>query len=237
MEAAQQRISITTDKSRGVLRKLAGEMGYESFVAPDDIGGRVSVLTAVGLLPIAVAGIPVREMLRGARDGAKAWQKPDPEANDCYAYAVWRNILLRKGYGIEIMVNYEPTMNFFTEWWKQLFGESEGKDGRGIFPAGVDNTTDLHSLGQYIQDGRRMLFETVLLVDKARHAFKVPFDPENRDGLNFLADFALADINQKAVRYRCLFKGCHIFCNGICSFYYVKSKRCPGTFSKPHIKI
>ncbi|MDW7659113.1 MAG: glucose-6-phosphate isomerase, partial [Bacillota bacterium] len=173
-EGARSRIYATTDRARGVLRKLADEEGYETFVVPDDIGGRFSVLTAVGLLPIAVAGIDVREMLRGAREGAKAWQKTDPDTNPCYAYAAWRNILLRKGYAVEIMVNYEPSLHFFTEWWKQLFGESEGKNGRGILPAGVDNTTDLHSMGQYIQDGRRMLFETVLQIEKSGRPLPVP---------------------------------------------------------------
>lgn len=197
-DGARARIYATTDRSRGALRRLADEEGYETFVVPDDIGGRYSVLTAVGLLPIAVAGIDVRDMLRGARDGAKAWQKPDPEINPCLAYAAWRNILLRKGYGVEVMVNYEPSLHFLTEWWKQLFGESEGKDGRGILPAGVDNTTDLHSMGQYIQDGRRMLFETVLQVEKSNRPLPVPTDPENRDGLNFLAGLDLAEINRKA---------------------------------------
>lgn len=199
-DGARTRIYATTDRSRGVLRQLADAEGYETFVVPDDIGGRFSVLTAVGLLPIAVAGIDVREMLRGARDGAKTWQKPDPDVNDCYAYAAWRNILLRKGYGVEIMVNYEPRLHMFTEWWKQLYGESEGKDGRGIFPAGVDNTTDLHSMGQYVQDGRRMLFETVLLSEQADRAFEVPLDPENRDGLNFLAGQDFAQVNRQAAQ-------------------------------------
>ena len=199
-DGAKTRIYATTDRSRGVLRQLADTEGYETFVVPDDIGGRFSVLTAVGLLPIAVAGIDVRDMLRGARDGAKTWQKPDPDVNDCYAYAAWRNILLRKGYGVEIMVNYEPKLHMFTEWWKQLYGESEGKDGRGIFPAGVDNTTDLHSMGQYVQDGRRMLFETVLLSEQAGRAFEVPLDPENRDGLNFLAGQDFAQVNRQAAQ-------------------------------------
>jgi glucose-6-phosphate isomerase len=199
-EGARSRIYATTDRARGVLRRLADEEGYESFVVPDDIGGRFSVLTAVGLLPIAVAGIDVRDMLRGARDGAKEWQKPDPDTNPCYAYAAWRNILLRKGYEVEIMVNYEPSLHFFTEWWKQLFGESEGKNGRGILPAGVDNTTDLHSMGQYIQDGRRLLFETVLQIEKSGRPLPVPEDPENRDGLNFLAGLDLAEVNEKAAQ-------------------------------------
>lgn len=199
-DESRSRIFVTTDQSRGMLHQLAEEEGYESFVVKDDIGGRYSVLTAVGLLPIAVAGIDIREILQGACDGAKAWTKPDPESNPSYLYAAVRNILLRKGYGVEIMVQYEPSMHYFTEWWKQLYGESEGKDGRGILPVGVDNTTDLHSMGQYIQDGRRMLFETVLLFEKSRHTFSVPFDPENRDGLNFLAGLDVADINKKAAR-------------------------------------
>jgi len=199
-DGARTRIYATTDRSRGVLRQLADAEGYETFVVPDDIGGRFSVLTAVGLLPIAVAGIDVREMLRGARDGAKTWQKPDPDVNDCYAYAAWRNILLRKGYGVEIMVNYEPRLHMFTEWWKQLYGESEGKDGRGIFPAGVDNSADLHSMGQYIQDGRRILFETVISVTKARREVIIPNDPQNLDGLNFLSGLDMQTVNHKATQ-------------------------------------
>ena len=199
-EEASRRIFVTTDKSRGALKKLATDEGYETFVVPDDVGGRFSVLTAVGLLPIAVAGIDVRDMLRGARDGRKVWDKADLTQNPAYAYAASRNILLRKGYEVEIMVNYEPNLHYFTEWWKQLFGESEGKDGRGIFPAGVDNSADLHSMGQYIQDGRRMLFETVLQVEQSRRTMVIPHDPDNLDGLNFLSGLDLDEVNKKATQ-------------------------------------
>ena len=197
-DEARGRIYVTTDESRGALRKLAGDEGYETFTVPDDIGGRYSVLSAVGLLPIAAAGIDIREIMRGARAARQAFRKPDLAANPCYAYAACRSILLGKGYGIEIMANYEPNLHFFTEWWKQLFGESEGKDGRGIFPAGVDNTADLHSMGQYIQDGRRMLFETVIQVEKARRPMPIPTDPADLDGLNFLAGQDMSAVNRKA---------------------------------------
>jgi glucose-6-phosphate isomerase len=197
-EEAATRIFVTTDKARGALKKLADEEGYETFIVPDDIGGRFSILTAVGLLPIAAAGIEIREVMRGARIAMQAYREPDLAANPCYAYAVCRNALLRKGYAIEIMVNYEPCLHYFTEWWKQLFGESEGKDGRGLFPAGVDNSADLHSMGQYIQDGRRMLFETVIQVEKARREVIIPKDPADLDGLNFLAGLDMATVNKKA---------------------------------------
>ncbi|HBP37910.1 MAG TPA: glucose-6-phosphate isomerase [Clostridiales bacterium] len=197
---ARGRIYVTTDKSRGALRKLAGDEGYETFTVPDDIGGRYSVLSAVGLLPIAAAGIDIREIMRGARAARQAFSKPDLADNPCYAYAACRNILYRKGYSIEIMANYEPNLHFFTEWWKQLFGESEGKDGRGIFPAGVDNSADLHSMGQYVQDGRRMLFETVIQVEQARRPMLIPTDPADLDGLNFLAGQDLSAVNRKAAQ-------------------------------------
>ena len=197
-EGARQRIFVTTDRERGALKMLADREGYETFVIPDDIGGRYSVLTPVGLLPIAAAGIDIQAMMRGARHGMQAYRTVDPEQNPCYAYAAWRNILLRKGYQIEIMANYEPGLHYFTEWWKQLYGESEGKDGRGVFPAGVDNTADLHSMGQYIQDGSRILFETVLLVEKARREVIIPNDPADTDGLNFLAGLDMQTVNHKA---------------------------------------
>lgn len=199
-EGARERIYATTDRSRGALKKLADEEGYETFVVPDDVGGRYSVLTAVGLLPIAVAGIDIREIMRGAKDALQAYRSPDLQDNPCYQYAACRNILLRKGYSVEIMVNYEPTMHYLTEWWKQLFGESEGKDGRGIFPAGVDNSADLHSMGQYIQDGQRMLFETVLQVEKPRRSIRIPDDPANTDGLNFISGLEMSTVNQKAIQ-------------------------------------
>ena len=197
-EEARSRIYVTTDKACGALKTLADREGYETFVVPDDVGGRYSVLTAVGLLPIAAAGIDIREMMRGARSAMQSYREPEPEQNPCYAYAAWRNILLRKGYAVEIMVNYEPGLHYFTEWWKQLYGESEGKDGRGIFPAGVDNSADLHSMGQYIQDGRRMLFETVIQVEKARREIIIPEDPADMDGLNFLAGLDMQTVNRKA---------------------------------------
>lgn len=199
-DGARARIYATTDKSRGALRKLADGEGYETFVIPDDVGGRYSVLTAVGLLPIAVAGIDIREAMKGARDARKAFSSPDLAENPCYLYAAARNCLLRKGYEVEILVNYEPGLHFFTEWWKQLFGESEGKDGKGIFPAGVDFSTDLHSMGQYIQDGGRFLFETVLQVEKPRRLLPIPNDPENLDGLNFLSGLDMDEVNAKAAQ-------------------------------------
>ncbi len=199
-EGARGRIYATTDKSRGALKGLADEEGYESFVVPDDVGGRFSVLTAVGLLPIAVAGIDIREIMKGAKDASALYRKPSVTENPCYRYAAVRNCLLRGGYSTEIMVNYEPSFHFMTEWWKQLFGESEGKDGRGIFPAGVDNTTDLHSMGQYVQDGQRILFETVVQIDKARRTFTIPDDKDNLDGLNFLSGMDMNEVNLKAMQ-------------------------------------
>ncbi len=199
-DEARKRIYATTDKARGALKGLADEEGYETFVVPDDVGGRFSVLTAVGLLPIAVAGIDIREMMKGAKDASLAYKKPSVTQNACYRYAAVRNCLLRSGYTTEIMVNYEPSFHFMTEWWKQLFGESEGKDGRGIFPAGVDNTTDLHSMGQYVQDGQRILFETVVSVEKARRSFAIPNDKDNLDGLNFLSGMDMNEVNRKAMQ-------------------------------------
>ena len=199
-EEAKNRIYATTDKARGALKGLADEEGYETFVVPDDVGGRFSVLTAVGLLPIAVAGIDIREVMKGAKDASLAYKKVSVTENPCYRYAAVRNCLLRSGYSTEIMVNYEPSFHYMTEWWKQLFGESEGKDGRGIFPAGVDNTTDLHSMGQYVQDGQRILFETVVAIDKARYSFEIPNDKDNLDGLNFLSGMDLNEVNKKAMQ-------------------------------------
>ena len=199
-EGAKSRIYATTDKARGALKGLADEEGYETFVVPDDVGGRFSVLTAVGLLPIAVSGVDIKEVMRGAKDASKLYKKASLEENPCYQYAAVRNCLLRSGYSTEIMVNYEPSFHYMTEWWKQLYGESEGKDGRGIFPAGVDNTTDLHSMGQYIQDGRRMMFESVVQIDKARRTFEIPNDPDNLDGLNFLSGMDMNEVNLKAMQ-------------------------------------
>lgn len=195
---AAKRIYATTDKSRGALKTLADSKGYECFVIPDDVGGRFSVLTAVGLLPIAVAGINVDELLSGAAKGYELYQKPF-EDNPSYLYAAARNALYRKLRTVEIMVNYEPSLHYVTEWWKQLYGESEGKDGKGIFPAGVDFTTDLHSMGQYIQDGLRNIFETVLRVEKPGKDIQIKEDDENLDKLNFLTGKTLDFVNKKAI--------------------------------------
>ncbi len=197
-EEAQKRIYATTDKSRGALKTLADEEGYESFVIPDDVGGRFSVLTAVGLLPIAVSGADIDKIMQGAADACKLYSNFDFKSNDCYRYAAARNALYNKNKTIEIMVNYEPSLHFFTEWWKQLYGESEGKDQKGIFPAGVDFTTDLHSMGQYIQDGLRNIFETVIHVGKAKKSITIKEDKDNIDGLNFLAGKDMEFVNNKA---------------------------------------
>jgi glucose-6-phosphate isomerase len=199
-EDASKRIYVTTDKTGGALRKLADEMKYESFVIADDIGGRFSVLTPVGLLPIAVAGIDIDQMMRGAADAQELYSIPSLADNESYQYAAVRNALYRKGRTIEIMVNYEPSLHFFTEWWKQLYGESEGKDQKGIFPAGVDFTTDLHSMGQYIQDGLRNMFETVLNVEQPRKNIIIKEDRDNIDGLNFLAGKSIDFVNKKAMQ-------------------------------------
>ncbi len=196
---AKERIYVTTDKARGALKGLADQEGYESFVVPDDVGGRFSVLTAVGLLPIAVSGVDVDQLMKGAEDAMQEMAVADPEKNSAWRYAATRTSLLRRGYAIEIMVNYEPQLHFFSEWWKQLYGESEGKDGRGLFPAAVDFTADLHSMGQFVQDGSRNLFETVIRSAKPKRALQVPLDPENLDGLNFLADMDLAEVNNRAI--------------------------------------
>lgn len=194
---ARGRIYATTDKARGALKTLAVQEGYETFVVPDDVGGRYSVLTAVGLLPVAAAGIDIDALMRGAADGVKWYKKPFAE-NDCYRYAAVRNALHRKGKDVELLVNYEPRCHYIAEWWKQLFGESEGKDGKGIFPASVDFTTDLHSMGQYIQDGRRTLFETVLEIEKPETDFTLFKTGDDLDGLNYLAGKSLDFINKKA---------------------------------------
>jgi len=199
-EEAAKRIYATTDRARGALKKLAVEEKYESFVIPDDVGGRYSVLTAVGLLPIAVAGIDIDAMMQGAADACDLYQNPDIAVNECYQYAAVRNALHRKNKVIEIMVNYEPSLHYFTEWWKQLYGESEGKDQKGIFPAGVDFTTDLHSMGQYIQDGLRIMFETVLNVQTPKKNMTIKEDKDNIDGLNFLAGMDIDMVNKKAMQ-------------------------------------
>ncbi|HEX3038388.1 MAG TPA: glucose-6-phosphate isomerase [Oscillospiraceae bacterium] len=197
-EEARKRIYCTTDKARGTLKKLATQEGYESFVVPDDVGGRYSVLTAVGLLPIAVSGADIDALMSGAALAQKEYNNSDLATNECYKYAATRNILYRKGKEIEILVSYEPCYTLMCEWWKQLFGESEGKNNKGLFPASVVFSTDLHSMGQYIQDGRRSLFETVILFDKAKQDIFIGNDSENVDGLNFLEGKSMAYINQKA---------------------------------------
>lgn len=194
-EKAKERIYVTTDKSKGILKEQADKAGYETFVVPDDVGGRYSVLTAVGLLPIATAGIDIDKILNGAIEAKEEFSIL--ENNICYTYATIRNILYAKGKKIELLVNYEPKMHYFTEWWKQLFGESEGKDKKGIFPAGVDNTTDLHSMGQYIQDGERHLFETVINIENAYRDMEVHISEEK---LKFLDGKTLNEINHKAMQ-------------------------------------
>ena len=199
-EGARERIFVTTDKARGTLKAFADEKGYQTFVVPDDIGGRFSVLTAVGLLPIAVAGIDIDGLMKGAQDAALAYGDPDLEKNDCYKYAAIRNILYRKGRTTEILVGYEPSAQMLSEWWKQLYGESEGKDQRGIYPSSVIFSTDLHSLGQYIQDGVRNLFETVLNIETVNSTFAIPYDAANIDGLNFLAGKDMDEVNKTAMQ-------------------------------------
>ena len=197
-EEAKKRIFATTDAEKGALLTLSKEEGYETFVIADDIGGRFSVLTAVGLLPIAVAGIDIEAMMQGAADGREEYGNPNVDENPAYKYAVVRNILRNKGKETEIMVNYEPELQYFSEWWKQLFGESEGKDQKGIFPASVNFSTDLHSLGQYVQDGRRNLFETVLNVTAPRLDFTLQEAESDLDGLNYLAGKTMDFVNKKA---------------------------------------
>ena len=199
IDEARSRIYATTDKEKGALKTLAENEGYEQFVVPDNIGGRYSVLTAVGLLPIATAGIDIDKLMEGARVAQERYNDPNLKYNECYQYAVVRNILYKLYKNAEILVNYEPKMNYFTEWWKQLFGESEGKDEKGILPVGVDNTTDLHSMGQYIQEGRRNLFETVVSVKTPNSDFIINSDDDNLDGLNYLAGKKLDYVNKKAM--------------------------------------
>jgi glucose-6-phosphate isomerase len=197
-EAARKRIYATTDQERGALKKLASAEGYESFVIPDDVGGRYSVLTAVGLLPIASAGIDIEAMMKGAREASVQFNNPNLSENQAYQYAAVRNALYRKGKTVEILVNYEPGLHFVSEWWKQLYGESEGKDYKGIYPASVDFSTDLHSMGQYIQEGSRIIFETVLQVGEAVEQITIQSDPDDLDGLNFLTGKTLDFVNKKA---------------------------------------
>ena len=197
-EGAAKRIYATTDRHKGALKALAVQAGYESFVVPDDIGGRYSVLTAVGLLPIAVAGVDIQALMQGAARMQEACTAGDMEQNPAWQYAGARYQLYRAGKKIEVLAAYEPAFRFMSEWWKQLYGESEGKDGKGLFPASVVFSTDLHSLGQFVQDGSNILFETVVLIDKAQKELTIKEDPENVDGLNFLTGRTMATINQKA---------------------------------------
>ncbi len=196
---AAKRIYATTDKARGSLKNLANEEGYESFVVPDNVGGRFSVLTAVGLLPIAVSGADIDKLMEGAQARREQALTAPFEENDALQYAAVRNILLRKGKNIEIMANYEPSVHFVSEWWKQLYGESEGKDQKGIFPASVDLTTDLHSMGQFIQDGSRNLFETVINIETSRETITIGEEPTDLDGLNYLAGKTVDFVNKSAM--------------------------------------
>lgn len=198
-EGAAKRIYATTDKARGALKNLATEEGYETFVVPDDVGGRFSVLTAVGLLPIAVSGADITALMEGAASARKEALENDFAENGALQYAAVRNILLRKGKVIEVMANYEPSLHYISEWWKQLYGESEGKDQRGIFPASVDLTTDLHSMGQFIQDGNRILFETVLNVEMSKEEIIINEEPVDLDGLNYLTGKTVDFINKSAM--------------------------------------
>ena len=198
-EEAARRIYATTDRVKGSLKHLATEEGYETFVVPDDIGGRFSVLTAVGLLPIAVSGADIDKLMEGARAGRETALNAPFEENDSLKYAAIRNILLRKGKEIEILANYEPSVHYVSEWWKQLYGESEGKDQKGIFPASVDLTTDLHSMGQFIQDGSRNMFETVINIETSREELVLQEEPVDLDGLNYLAGKSVDFVNKSAM--------------------------------------
>ncbi len=199
LEGARERIFVTTDKARGTLKHFSDEAGYETFVVPDDVGGRFSVLTAVGLLPIAVAGIDIRALMQGAADAREKYLNAPVKENDCLQYAIARNAFLKNGKTTEILVGYEPYLGMLNEWWKQLYGESEGKDHKGIFPASVLFSTDLHSLGQYIQEGQRNIFETVISVQDPGAAYEIPYDDANVDGLNFIAGKQLNYVNKTAM--------------------------------------
>ena len=198
-EAAAKRIYATTDKARGALKQEADAEGYEEFVVPDDVGGRFSVLTAVGLLPIAVSGADIDALMQGAADGRKRALELGYADNDALRYAAIRNILYRKGKSVEVLANYEPSVHYVSEWWKQLYGESEGKDQKGIFPASVDLTTDLHSMGQFIQDGARIMYETVIHVEKSRHSLTIPKEESDLDGLGYLAGNTVEFANDAAM--------------------------------------
>ena len=197
-EEAAKRIYCTTDKARGTLKALADEKGYECFVVPDDVGGRFSVLTAVGLLPIAAAGADIDKLMQGAAVAAEKYNNPDMYTNDCYTYAAIRNALYRKGKSVELLVSYEPRFALMAEWFKQLFGESEGKDNKGLFPASVIFSTDLHSMGQYVQDGSRLMFETVVGFGESDKDVVIEKEDNDGDGLNFLAGKTMSFVNQKA---------------------------------------
>ncbi len=197
-EEAKKRIYATTDKEQGALKTLANEEGYETFVIADDIGGRYSVLTAVGLLPIAVSGADIEAIMKGAAVASKDFSHSELEDNAAYQYAAVRNVLYNKGKTIEMLINYEPGLQYFSEWWKQLFGESEGKDQKGIFPSSANFSTDLHSMGQYVQEGRRDIFETILYVEKSRHDIKIESEEQDLDGLNYLVGESIDTVNKKA---------------------------------------
>lgn len=199
LEEARKRIYVTTDEKKGALRELAKKENYETFIIPDTVGGRFSVLTAVGLLPIAASGINIDKLMDGAIVSEDKYSDRSLKYNECYQYAVVRNLLYEKDKSIEILATYEPRLHYFVEWWKQLFGESEGKDGKGIFPSGVEFTTDLHSLGQYIQEGRRIMFETVLNIENSDTDITINLDEDNLDNLNYLAGKKLSYINKKAM--------------------------------------
>lgn len=204
-EEARTRITAITDGQRGVLKQLATEEGYKTYTIPDDVGGRYSVLTPVGLLPIAVAGFDIKKLVKGAQNMQElCFKEKSLKGNPALMYAAVRNLLYRSGKKIEILVNYLPTLFYITEWWKQLYGESEGKDKKGIFPAGVSFSTDLHSMGQYIQDGERSLFETIISIEKSKKSVPIPMDKDNKDGLNFLAHRSFTEINHKAEQGTCL---------------------------------
>ena len=199
LKEARERIYVTTDKRKGALKELAKKEKYTTFVIPDNIGGRYSVLTAVGLLPIAVAGIDIDELMKGAKFAQDRYSDENLKYNECYKYAVLRNVLYEKEKNIELLVTYEPKMHYFIEWWKQLFGESEGKEQKGIFPSGAEFTTDLHSLGQYIQEGRRNLFETVINIEKSQRDLTLKKEEDDLDNLNYLEGKSLSYINKKAM--------------------------------------
>ena len=199
LKEARERIYVTTDKKKGALKELAKKEKYTTFVIPDNVGGRYSVLTAVGLLPIATAGINIDELMDGARFAQDRYSDDDLKYNECYKYAVLRNVLYEKEKNIELLISYEPKMHYFIEWWKQLFGESEGKEQKGIYPSGAEFTTDLHSLGQYIQEGRRNLFETVISIEKPERDITLKMEEDDLDNLNYLAGKTLSYVNKKAM--------------------------------------